>query len=647
MALRTRFGPQEMPEDLEEDLSELCRRARGDIIRMTTLAGSGHPGGSMSSLEIYALLWSQADVDPAKPLMPGRDRIVVSHGHTSPGVYSVLGRLGWFDLEEAVVSFRLGGSPFEGHIERSIPGVELTTGNLGQGVSSACGMALADRISGHDNHVWVVSGDGEHDKGQICEARRFAAAHGLGRLTVVIDLNHLQISGRIEKVMPVNMADEYLAAGWEVVRVDGHDLKALYRALRPRKDAGTPRMVLAETTMGKGVSSMEDDETWHGKALGPEQADTALQELGLENDLERLAGLRKAYSPRKSPFHMPLPYSIMARPGKPRTYGPDHVGDNRGAWGKALLDLAEANRDNLPLVFDCDLAGSVRTAEFGRQYPDHFFQSGIMEHHTASAAGGASIADRVVFWADFGVFAADETFNQHRLNDINMTNLKVVATHCGLDVGQDGKTHHCIKYISLMGSLHHYATIIPADPNQTDRAIRYVATHPGNFFVAMGRSKTPVITDEEGKPFYGEDYRFVYGQHDLLRQGENLAIIAMGNTCHRAIRVRDLLAEKGVSAAVYCVHCPLCLSPDLLTELREFPLIASYEDHDADTGLGAKVALALSKDGGAPPLMRFGVVEYGFSGSPEELFRLQGLAPDQVAQSLLGAIADSSARHLN
>ena len=639
MPRRTLFRPPELPEEVARELSRLCRQARGDIISMTTLAGSGHPGGSMSSLEIYMLLWSQANVDPAKPLLAGRDRIVVSHGHTSPGVYSTLGRLGWFDLREALISFRLGGSPFEGHIERSIPGVELTSGNLGQGISSACGMALADRLSGHRNHVWVVSGDGEHDKGQICEARRFASAFDLGNLTVVVDLNHLQISGRVDKVMPVNLAGEYSAAGWDVVEVDGHDLSALYRALRPEEGRMRPKLVLAETTMSKGVSFMEDDETWHGQALKPEMAARALEELGVENRLESMSQLRKDYSPKGSSFHMPLPYSIMDHPGTPRTYGPDHVGDNRGAWGKALLDLAEANRENLPLVFDCDLAGSVRTAEFAESYPEHFFQSGIMEHHTASAAGGASIADRVVFWADFGVFAADETFNQHRLNDINMTNLKVIATHCGLDVGQDGKTHHCIKYISLMGSLHHYATIVPADPNQTDRAIRYVATHPGNFFVAMGRSKTPVITREDGKPFYGQDYRFVYGQHDLLREGGDLAIIAMGNMCHRALRVREILEESGVHAAVYSVHCPLCLSPSLLEELRGFPLIASYEDHDADTGLGARVALALSRKGGAPPLKRFGVVEYGFSGAPEELFRLQGLAPDQVATKLTAALS--------
>ena len=639
MPRRTLFRPPELPEEVARELSRLCRQARGDIISMTTLAGSGHPGGSMSSLEIYMLLWSQANVDPAKPLLAGRDRIVVSHGHTSPGVYSTLGRLGWFDLREALISFRLGGSPFEGHIERSIPGVELTSGNLGQGISSACGMALADRLSGHRNHVWVVSGDGEHDKGQICEARRFASAFDLGNLTVVVDLNHLQISGRVDKVMPVNLAGEYSAAGWDVVEVDGHDLSALYRALRPEEGRMRPKLVLAETTMSKGVSFMEDDETWHGQALKPEMAARALEELGVENRLESMSQLRKDYSPKGSSFHMPLPYSIMDHPGTPRTYGTDHVGDNRGAWGKALLDLAEANRENLPLVFDCDLAGSVRTAEFAESYPEHFFQSGIMEHHTASAAGGASIADRVVFWADFGVFAADETFNQHRLNDINMTNLKVIATHCGLDVGQDGKTHHCIKYISLMGSLHHYATIVPADPNQTDRAIRYVATHPGNFFVAMGRSKTPVITREDGKPFYGQDYRFVYGQHDLLREGGDLAIIAMGNMCHRALRVREILEESGVHAAVYSVHCPLCLSPSLLEELRGFPLIASYEDHDADTGLGARVALALSRKGGAPPLKRFGVVEYGFSGAPEELFRLQGLAPDQVATKLTAALS--------
>ncbi|MCK4506766.1 MAG: transketolase, partial [Candidatus Aegiribacteria sp.] len=210
------FKPLELSSDLRRNLEDFCRNARGDILRMTTLAGSGHPGGSMSSLEIFALLWSQANVDPCSPLKDGRDRIIVSHGHTSPAVYATLGRLGFFDLERAVSTFRKAGSPFEGHIERSVPGVELTTGNLGQGVSAAAGMALADRSRGIHNHVWAVTGDGEHQKGQIAEARRFIRAYGLNNITVVVDCNGLQICGRTDRVMYTDIASEYHADGWDV-----------------------------------------------------------------------------------------------------------------------------------------------------------------------------------------------------------------------------------------------------------------------------------------------------------------------------------------------------------------------------------------------------------------------------------------------
>lgn len=631
MIPRFGFKPRELPLEAASKLSEFCRQVRGDVIRMTTLAGSGHPGGSMSSAEIFALLWSQANVDPSKPRMEGRDRIIVSHGHTSPGVYATLGRLGFFDLADAVRTFRLAGSHFEGHVERSIPGIELTTGNLGQGVSAACGFALADRLSGYRNRVWAVTGDGEQQKGQISEARRFAVAHQITNLTVVVDLNGLQISGRTSQVMPQNLAEEYRADGWEVVIVDGHDLDTLYEALRPADAPEAPRVVLARTVMGKGVSFMEDDAQFHGRALTREEAARALAELGLENDLERLIAERKSCRPGSTFFEIPSTLSILDLPGTPRTYGPDSSGDNRSAFGQALLDMAEVNRDRIPMVFDCDLAGSVKTAAFGKAWPDHYFQSGIMEHHTASAAGAASLADRVVFWADFGVFAADETFNQHRLNDINVTNLKVVATHCGLDVGPDGKTHHCTKYLALMCCLHNNFAIVPADPNQTDRAIRYAACHPGNFFIAMGRSKTPVITAEDGTPFFGGAYKYVHGKPDHLRKGTDVVIAAMGGMCARAIEAGRHLAGKGISAAVFGISAPLCITPAFVKKLSAYRLIVTYEDHDVETGLGSRLAVAMADSAVGVPLLRIGVQGYGMSGEPDDLYRLQGLMPDQVA----------------
>ena len=635
---RTLFAPPTLPAGTQRALKEFCRNARGDILKMTTLAGSGHPGGSMSSLEIFALLWSQANVDPKDPLMIGRDRIVVSHGHTSPAVYSTLGRLNFFDLQRAVATFRKAGSPFEGHIERSVPGVELTTGNLGQGVSAGAGMALADRANGLRNHVWIITGDGEHQKGQIAEARRFIRKYDLNNVTVVVDCNGLQISGRTDRVMYTDIAAEYRADGWDVTEVDGHSLPALYRALKPEEVPGAPRLIMAKTVMGKGVSFMENDAQYHGKALTPDQLESALYELGLTDDLDELTELRKNGWTGEGDFDLRFPCPILGSGGTPIIYHADQRTDNRSAFGAALMDLAEMNKDNLPLVFDCDLAGSVKTKQFGNEYPDHFFQSGIMEHNTATAAGAASIAGKVVFWSDFGVFAADETFNQHRLNDINMTNLKVVATHCGLDVGMDGKTHHCINYISLMGSLYHYNTVVPADPNQTDRVIRYAAVNPGNFFIAMGRSKLPIITKENGEPFYGKEYRFVYGLHDHIREGSDVAIVAMGNMVCKALEVRKLLLGSDIDAAVYAVSCPLCTNVELLEELSEYRLVVTLEDHDRDTGMGAKIAIAAAGFPKAINLRRKGVTRYGVSGDPEDLCRMAGLLPEQVAEYILTEI---------
>ncbi|HPP13102.1 MAG TPA: transketolase, partial [bacterium] len=169
-----RFPWKELPEEELNRLNELSRLCKGDILTMTTLAGSGHPGGSMSSLDIYLAVYSYARIAPSLVDDPTRDRIVVSHGHTSPGVYSVLGRLGFFPLDAAVATFRQAGSIFDGHVVRKVPGVEWGTGNLGQGLSAGCGFALSARIHNRDSYTVVLMSDGEQTKGQVGEARRFA-----------------------------------------------------------------------------------------------------------------------------------------------------------------------------------------------------------------------------------------------------------------------------------------------------------------------------------------------------------------------------------------------------------------------------------------------------------------------------------------
>ncbi len=622
-------------------LAEIARLCRGDILKMTTLAASGHPGGSLSAIDILVTLYSYAKVDSKEPYHPLRDRIVVSCGHISPGVYSALGRLGFINIDEAIAGFRKERTPFEGHVERDVPGIEWSTGNLGQGLSAGCGFAIASRIKKEDRNVFVVMSDGEQAKGQVAEARRFAKKYNLNNLTVIIDYNQLQISGWIHDVMPQNIKDNYEADGWKVLEINGHDYKQIYEALREGATSKNNLVaIIARTAMGKGVSFIENKWEFHGKPLTLEQYREAIKELGLTDDLDKYNKMRaKPYSGqlRKRPEE-----KINIDVGTPFIYGPAEKTDNRSAFGKALADIGKRNF-NMPgknplVVLDCDLAVSVKTDIFAKDCSCNFLQGGVQEHNTATIAGAISTEGIVTFFADFGVFGVDETYNQHRLNDINHANLKLICTHCGLDVGEDGKTHQCIDYIGAMRNLFGYKIIVPADPNQTDRVIRYIALEKGNFIVAMGRSKLPAILAEDGTLFFGEKYKFQYGKADILRDGKDASIITCGAISEKAIKVSDSLKTKGYSIKVVNISCPSNIDREAIKQAAKTGLIVTLEDHHKETGLGSMVAQVIAEESIPIKFIKLGVDHYGESGKPDELYKMFGMDETGITQTVLSNI---------
>ncbi len=609
---------------------EARRQCLREIVQMTHLAASGHPGGSLSSLDCYLVIYSHAELDPRDPWAPGRDRVVVSHGHTSPGVYSVLARLGFFPPEEAIAGFRRTSSVFEGHIEREVPGVEWTTGNLGQGLSAAAGMALGFRLRRTRARIFVPMGDGEQQKGQISEARRFIVKYGLTDITVVIDRNQLQIGGRTDDIMPCNIAGLWAADGWQVTEIDGHDPQAIYGALRAAgRDARRPHAIIARTVMGKGVSFMENKHDFHGRGPKPEEYAIAARESGDDPELWNLDGLRaRAEKGATLRFREPPRNYPEIRPGTARTYGAAEKIDNRSAFGNALLDVAKANARGsfTPIAaFDCDLEGSVMLGGFRKEFPEHFFEAGIQEHHTAACAGALSIEGIVSVFADFGVFGVCETYNQHRLSDINHANLKLVCTHVGLDVGEDGKTHQCIDYVGILRNIFGMNIIVPADPNQTDRALRYMLSNPGMFFLGMGRSKLATIATPDGAPFFGGDYRFLPGRGDWIRRGSAGAVVAMGTLVGRALEASDALRKSGLDLAVASLATPGQIEPAFLDELSSHPFLVTVEDHSIRTGLGETLAAALFTRGHALPHLRLGVERYAPSGNAASVFDSQRL----------------------
>lgn len=264
-------------------LVERARRIRGHIVRMLAASGSGHPGGSLSAADILAVLYFRAmRIDPANPRWPERDRFVLSKGHAAPVLYAALVEAGFFPLE-TLPTLRQFGSILQGHPDmKKTPGVEMSTGSLGQGISAANGMALAGRLDKKDYRVYVLLGDGEIEEGEVWEAAMTSVHYRLDNLTAFLDYNHLQIDGRIEDVKSnTDPAGRFKAFGWHVLEIDGHDLDAIDEAIaQARATKGRPTMIVAHTTKGKGVSFMENQVGWHGAAPKPEEAEKALRELG-------------------------------------------------------------------------------------------------------------------------------------------------------------------------------------------------------------------------------------------------------------------------------------------------------------------------------------------------------------------------------
>ncbi|PKQ29742.1 MAG: transketolase [Actinobacteria bacterium HGW-Actinobacteria-10] len=619
-----------------DEVTELRRRAhllRGSVLTATSVAGSGHPGGSFSSAEVYTVLYGCANLRPNEPGWDDRDRIVVSHGHTSPGAYCALAYAGFFEPTQVEAHFRQAGSVFEGHVERAVPGVEWSTGNLGQGLSAGVGMALGARLTRRTWRTYVVMSDGEQHKGQVSEARRLAVKQGLCDLTVIVDLNGVQISGHTADIMPVDVAADFAADGWRVVRIDGHSIEAVYDALA-QAEACTeaPVCIIAETVIGKGVSFMEDDPEFHGRGLTAPEYAAAMAELGLEPRLESAHAMRdQPCLVAEIEFATP---AVNVEPGTPRRYGIGDKTDNRSAWGAALADLARSNPDLPVAVLDCDLMTSVKTQDFAAQRPDAFIQCGVGEHNAATVTGALSVSGVLAFWADFGVFGCDEVYNQQRLNDINGAAAKVVLTHCGLDVGEDGKTHQCLDYVGALRNFFGWRVIVPADPNQTDAAVRAAAAMRGNVCIAMGRSKLPVISAQDGMPLFGADYEFTYGDIAIAREGEGPWVLAMGTIAGAAVRASDALAAQGRRFPVAIVASPLHLDMAFMERAAAGKMIFTVEDHSVHTGLGASVAEWLSGHGSGTRLVRLGVDRYHSSGAASDLLAGAGLDVEGIAASL-------------
>ena len=266
----------------KKELSIVATKIRASIIEGTFRAKSGHPGGSLSIADVLAYLyWKEMNIDPADPKMADRDRLVLSKGHAAPALYAALAHRGYFSTD-LIATLRQVGSILQGHPDmKHIPGVDMSSGSLGQGISAATGMALGAKLNNDTWRVFTILGDGEIQEGQVWEAAMFAAAKGLDNLVAVVDNNNLQIDGTIEEVnSPYPIPEKFAAFGWHVIEIDAHDFDQIEAAFaEARAVEGKPTVIVQKSVKGKGVSFMENQCGWHGSAPNAEQYEAAMAEL--------------------------------------------------------------------------------------------------------------------------------------------------------------------------------------------------------------------------------------------------------------------------------------------------------------------------------------------------------------------------------
>ena len=266
---------------IAEELQKKANLLRYHVVEMTTAAGSGHPGGSLSAADLIATLYFKVmNHDPKNPGWDGRDRFVLSKGHVAPVLYSALAECGYFPVED-LTSLRRMGSKLQGHpVRGKVPGVEMSTGSLGQGLSMACGIALAGKLDGKDYWTYCLLGDGEMQSGQNWEAMMFAAQYKLNNLIAFVDRNRLQIEGDTETVISLEpLTDKWLSFGWNVFEIDGHNIDQILGAISEAKNAEGPSVIIMNTIKGKGVSFMENNAGFHGRSCKPDEHEQAMKEL--------------------------------------------------------------------------------------------------------------------------------------------------------------------------------------------------------------------------------------------------------------------------------------------------------------------------------------------------------------------------------
>jgi transketolase len=602
---------------------ELGRQLRVDSIRAAAVTKSGHPTSSMSAADLMAVLLAKyLRYDFDRPDAPGNDHLVFSKGHASPLLYSLYKAAGAITDEE-LLTFRTFGSRLEGHPTPAIPWVDMATGSLGQGLPYGVGIALAGKkLDRLPYRVWVLHGDSEMAEGSVWEAFEHAAFYGLDNLTVILDVNRLGQRGETMHGWDLDSyAERARAFGWHAIEIDGHDVEAIDRAYgEAAAEQGVPTVIVAHTLKGKGVKEVEDKPGWHGKAL--DHPDEAIAELGGERNIVVQVAKPEGGEPHRFEAGGPLELPDWELGEEVAT---------RRAYGDALAALGSARGDVVAL--DGEVSNSTYAEIFAEAHPERYFEMYIAEQQMVAAAVGLQVRGWVPFASTFAAFFT-RAYDFIRMAAISQANIRLCGSHAGVSIGEDGPSQMALEDLAMMRAVHGSTVLYPCDANQTAKLVAEMADREGIVFLRTTRAATPVV--------YGAGDEFRIGGSRVLRQGDDVAIVAAGITLHESLKAADRLIAEGIDARVIDLYSVKPVDGEALRAAADATggRVLTVEDHWAEGGIGDAVLEALS-DGEAPArVVRLAVREMPGSGKPAELLAAAGIDAEHIAEAartLVGA----------
>ncbi|MBI3697863.1 MAG: transketolase [Acidobacteria bacterium] len=602
--------------ELVTALEQRATQLRIDSIRATTEAGSGHPTSCASAAEIVStLFFSVMRYDPAEPANPRSDVFLLSKGHAAPILYAAWSQAGFIPPEE-LLNLRKITSDLDGHPTPRVPFVDVATGSLGQGLSVGLGMALNARLEKSDQRIYVVLGDGESAEGSVWEAAAVASYHKVNNLCATIDINRL---GQSDPTMLQHDLDAYAvrweAFGWQALKVDGHSIPELLEAYeRAARTPNRPTVVLARTIKGKGIAFAEDRMGWHGRALKKgEETDTAIGALQ-----SRLNDQPAVWAPVKpSAGRGRAPAGAV----RPPAYSAGQSVATREAFGAALAALGEANP--LVVALDADVKNSTFSEEFLKRFPERFFEGFIAEQNMVGATMGFAAKGKIPFASTFACFFT-RAYDFIRMAAISNSNIKLVGTHAGVSIGEDGPSQMGLEDLAMACAEPNFTVLYPADAVSTWRAVEAAAAIHGPVYIRTGRPKIPVI--------YANDEKFETGKCKVLRQSgqDRVTLVAAGVTVFEALKAHERLAAEGIAVRVVDLYSVQPIDREALRQAARATggRVMTVEDHYAHGGIGDAVLAALAED--RVEVHKLAVREIPRSGKPEELLDRFGISANAI-----------------